>query len=87
MLEQGAEVRGERIRVSNLKLAPDLRQEIGVAEEKDSDFQDFRRKMLSKEESEYREGENRGLYFRDHVCVSNNEIIKKRILAEAHRSR
>jgi hypothetical protein len=31
MLEQGAKVQGERIHVSNLKLTPDLRQEIEVA--------------------------------------------------------
>jgi hypothetical protein len=44
-----------KIRVNNLKLAPDLRQEIGAVQEKDNDFQVFNRKMLSKKGSEFRQ--------------------------------
>jgi hypothetical protein len=43
--------------------------------------------MLSKEGSDYREGENEALYFRARICMRNDEIVRNQILAEAHRSR
>jgi hypothetical protein len=52
-----------KIYVSNLRLAPDLRQEIRSAQEKSNDFQEFKKKMPSKEGTDFREGDNGMLYF------------------------
>jgi hypothetical protein len=87
MLEQGAEMLGEKICTSNLRSAPNLQQKIGVAQEEDNDFQSFKRKMLSKEGSDYREEENGMLYFHDRIYVPNEEDLRKQILEEAHKSR
>jgi hypothetical protein len=73
--------------MSNLKLAPNLRQEIGVAQVKDNDSQDFKRKMLSKEQTDFRERENGSLHFRNRICVLDNETLRKQILAEVQWSR
>jgi hypothetical protein len=43
--------------------------------------------MLSKEESDYWEGESGALYFRDRICMPNDEILRKQILTEVLRSR
>jgi hypothetical protein len=66
-----------RICVSNLKLAPDLTKEIGAAQKKDNDLQDFKRRMLGKKGSEFQEGESGMLYFRGLICVPNNEAMRK----------
>jgi hypothetical protein len=42
------EMQEGKICVSNLRLAPNLRQEIGAAQEKDNDFLEFKRKILNK---------------------------------------
>jgi hypothetical protein len=42
---------------------------------------------LSKEESDFKEGERRALYFCERICVPNDEALKKQILDEAYRSR
>jgi hypothetical protein len=87
MLEQKTEVQEGKICVNNLRLTPDLRQEIGAAQKEDSDLQDFKRRMLSNEGSEFWEGESGMLYFRDQICVPNDEALRKKILGEAHKSR
>jgi hypothetical protein len=69
----------------NLKLVPDLRQEIRAG--KDDDFKAFRSMKLSKVGSDFREGENRTLYFRDRIYVSKDETLRKQILIEAHKSK
>jgi hypothetical protein len=80
-------VQGEMICVSNLRLTLDLEQKIVAAQEKDIDFQDFKRKMLSKKETDFRQGKNGMLYFCDWICVLNEENLRKQILGEIHKSR
>jgi hypothetical protein len=63
MLECEAKVQEEKISVSNLKLTPDLKQEISGAQKKDNDFQAFKSKILEKKDSDFWEGENGTLYF------------------------
>jgi hypothetical protein len=87
MLARGVEVQEGKIYVSNIKLAPDLRQEIGEAQWKDSDFQVFKTKILEKKDSDFQEGENRTLYFHDRICVPNDGDLRKQILEEAHKNR
>jgi hypothetical protein len=87
MLEQRIEVLEGKVFVSNLRMVPDPKQENGVAQKKDNDFQEFKRKMLGKKGTEFREGENGTLYFREWICVPKNEEPWKRILEEAHKSK
>jgi hypothetical protein len=70
-------VQREKIHVRNLKLVPDLRQEIRAAQEKDGDFQDFKSKMLGKHGSDFRERENETLYFHDQICVPKDETLRE----------
>jgi hypothetical protein len=43
--------------------------------------------MLSKKGSNFWEGENEALYFCDWIYVLKNEILRKQILAKAHKNR
>jgi hypothetical protein len=81
------EIREGKIYVSNLKLAPNLRQEIGEVQKKDANFQVFKRNMLGKAECDFREGENEALYFHDRICVLSTGDLRKQILEEAHKSK
>jgi hypothetical protein len=87
LLEREAKVQGKRIRISNLRIALDLRQEIGTAQRKDDDFQIFKVKMMSKKGPDFLEKEDDSLYFPDRICMPGNETLKKQILAEAHKSK
>jgi hypothetical protein len=80
-------VQGEKIHMSNLKLVPDVRNKIRSAQEKDSNFQTFKGKILEKERSDFQEGENETLYYCNRISVSNDETLRKQILAEVHKSR
>jgi hypothetical protein len=80
-------VREDKICISNMKLTPDLSQEIGEAQRKDDDFQTFKSKMLEEENFGFKDGENGMLYISDRVCMLNNGDLKKQILGEAHKSR
>jgi hypothetical protein len=80
MLEWETKVQEGKIHVNNLRLAPDLRQEIGAAQGKDDEYQKFNGKMLNKEEFDLREGKNEVLYFRDRICVPGNKTLRKQIL-------
>jgi hypothetical protein len=67
MLEWKLEVQEVKIYVSILRMVLDLRQEVGAVQERDNDFQEFKRKLLGKEGSEFREDENGTLYFRERI--------------------
>jgi CxxC motif-containing protein (DUF1111 family) len=87
LLEQRNKVQEGRICVSNLKLAPDLRQEIGEVQKNDEDFQVGKSKMLGKEDSNFKEIKDGTLYFRDRLCVPSTRDLRKQILDEARKSR
>jgi hypothetical protein len=55
MLERESKMIEGKIFVSNLRLVPDS----------DNDFQEFKRKISGKKESDFWEGENGMLYFRE----------------------
>jgi hypothetical protein len=68
-------------------MTPDLRQEIRTAQEGDNGFQEFKRKLLSKEGTDFKEGEYGMLYFRERICVLDVGQLRKQILNEAHKSK
>jgi hypothetical protein len=55
--------------------------------EKDNDFQEFKKKMFSKVGTDFREGENGMMYFREQIFIPNNKALRKQILDEANNRR
>jgi hypothetical protein len=87
ILGQESMVQEDRIYMSNLRMIPDLKQEISTAQNQDNDFQEFKKKMLNKGSADFRDGDHGVLYFRERICVPNVGSLRKQILEEAHRSR
>jgi hypothetical protein len=87
LLERESEVQEDRIYVSNLRVTPDLREVITTAQGQDSEFQEFKSKMLDKGGPDFKENEQGVLYFREWICVPNMGTLRNQILKEAHRSR
>jgi hypothetical protein len=42
---------------------------------------------MKRENNEFHVDDSGVMYFRDQICVSNNEELKKKILGETHKSR
>jgi hypothetical protein len=68
-------------------MTPDLRHEIATAQEQESDFQEFKGKILSKGGPDFRKNEHRVLYFWEQIYVSSVGPLRKQILEEAHQSK
>jgi hypothetical protein len=64
---QELEMHEGKIYVSHLRMVPDLRQEIGSAQEESNDFHEFKKKMLSKDGTDFREGDVGMLYFQERI--------------------
>jgi hypothetical protein len=65
-------VQEERIYVSNFRITPDWKQEIRATQEGDNEFQEFKRKMLSKRATDFKESEDGVLYFQERICVPDD---------------
>jgi hypothetical protein len=77
LLKQESVVQEDRIRVSNLKMIPYLKQEIGTAQRQDVEFQKIKKKMRSKGGVDFKENDQGILYFRERICVPNVGSLRK----------
>ncbi|KAK6158643.1 hypothetical protein DH2020_005957 [Rehmannia glutinosa] len=76
-----------QILCANISVKLDLLNEIKAAQETDVQLQRLKEKILKGEGLEFSVHEDGIIRFRNRVCVPSDELIRSRILAEAHRSK
>ena len=80
-------ISNEGVLMVEMRVQPILLQEIKETQRGDEELKEIHEKMQVAEVKDFIIREDGCLYFRDRLCVSKVEELRRRILSEAHSSR